>query len=65
MVSLYRYERWKLYLFVEHKFTIVLHWERGNKGIITADSPNPGEFPPDRTKEATRTSRTSRETVLQ
>ena len=33
-----------------------------NKGINTADSPNPGEIPPDRAEEATRT---SRETVLQ
>ena len=33
-----------------------------NKDIITADSPNPGEFPPDRAEEVTRT---SRETVLQ
>ena len=27
-----------------------------NKGINTGDSPNPGEFPPDRAEEATRTS---------
>ena len=32
-----------------------------NKGINNVDSPNPGEFPPDRAEEATRT---SRETVL-
>ena len=28
-----------------------------NKGINTGDSPNPGEFPPDRAEVAARTSR--------
>ena len=31
-----------------------------NKGIHTTDSPNPGEFPPDRAEEATRDDRVSR-----